>query len=113
MKNEVNLGAPVPEIFTRLAAIRTEEGDTEDALRLYDTAREFLAQRIRWNPFFGNLTIMKGMIRDIYKLRTFEPEHIRFYDLYYILRKPALVRFTYYNEEAEPEIHEVEGSGRR
>ena len=27
---------------------------------------------------------------------------------YYILRNPALVRFTYYNEEAEPETHEVE-----
>ena len=51
---------------------------------------------------------MKGLIRDIYELRTFDPEDIRFYDLYYILRKPALVHFTYYNVEAEPETHEVE-----
>ena len=106
--NEVNLGAPVPEIYTRLAAIRTEEGDSEEALRLYDEAKDFLAQRIQWNPFFGNLTIMREMILDIYKLRAFEPDDFSFYDLYYVLRKPALVRFTYYNEEAEPETHEVE-----
>ena len=108
VENALNLGAPLPEIFTRLAAIRAEEGDSGEALRLYDAARNFLAQRIRWNPFFGNLTIMKGLIRDIYELRPFDPEDIRFYDLYYILRNPALVRFTYYNEEAEPETHEVE-----
>ena len=34
---------PLPEIFTRLAGIRTEQGDTEEALRLYDIARNFLS----------------------------------------------------------------------
>ena len=102
------LGEPLPEIFTRLAKIRTEEGKNGEALQLYDAARDFLAQRIRYNPFFGNLNIMKWMIWDIYKLRPFDPEDFSFYDLYYVLQKPVTVHFTYYTEEMEPEIHEVE-----
>ena len=67
------LDEPLPEIFTRLARIRVEEGNAKDALRLYDTAKEFLAERIQCHPFFGDLNIMKWMIEDIYKLREFAP----------------------------------------
>lgn len=86
----------------------SKEGDITEALYLYDVARDFLAQRIRWNPFFGNLNIMKWMIWDIYKLRPFDLEDIGFYDLYYMLQAPALVRFKYDNLEIETETHEVE-----
>ena len=108
IKDATNLGAPLPEIFTRLAKIRTEQGRTDEALHLYDIARDFLAQRIRWNPFFGNLNIMKWMIWDIYKIRKFNSVDFGFYDLYYILQKPARVRFTHYKSISELEIHEVE-----
>ena len=66
VKDSYRLDDPLPEIFTRLAGIRSEEGNITEALRLYDTARDFLAQRIRSHPFFGDLNIMKWMIRDIY-----------------------------------------------
>ena len=62
-------GDPVPEVFTRLAAIRAEEGKTEKALCLYDTAREVLSRRIQDHSFFGDRNIMKWMINDIYRLR--------------------------------------------
>ena len=53
-----NLEDPLPEVFTRLAKIRSEEGSAEEALRLYDIASDFLSQRIQYHPFFGNLDIM-------------------------------------------------------
>lgn len=104
------LGDPVPEVFTRLARIRTEEGKMEEALRLYENARNFLEQRIRVNPFFGNLNIMKWMIEDIYKLKAFDEEDMRLYDLYYALRTPVRVSFVFELERHEVEAVEEDGS---
>lgn len=98
-----NLEDPLPEVFTRLAKIRSEEGSAEEALRLYDIARDFLSQRIQYHPFFGNLNIMKWMIADIYKLRKFAPSVMSLFDLYHVLSVPAKVQFTF---EGLP--HEVE-----
>ncbi len=95
--------APVPEIFTRLAAIRTEQGRTDEALALYDRARTALSRRIQDNPFFGNLTIMKWLITDTYKLRPFDWEDFGLYDLFELLRAPVRIRFQF-----EDEPHEVE-----
>lgn len=53
VKDAYDLEAPLPEVFTRLAKIRTEEGKTDEALALYDEARDFLAQRILTPPFWG------------------------------------------------------------
>ena len=104
------LGDPVPEVSIRLAKIRTEEGKTEEALRLYENARNFLEQRIRVNPFFGNLNIMKWMIEDIYKLKAFDEEDMRLYDLYYALRTPVRVSFVFELKRHEVEAVEEDGS---
>ena len=93
----------VPEIYTRLAGIRTEEGKTDEALELYDQAREELTWRIMNNPFFGNLTIMKWLIADVYALRTFDPDDIDLYDFYYLFQKPCTVRFKLDGEQYEAE----------
>ena len=50
---------PLPEIFIRLAKIRSEEENKEEALRLYDRARKVLSKRIQAHPFFGDRNIMK------------------------------------------------------
>ena len=109
VKNARMLDDPLPEIFTRLAKIRSEEGKPDDALELYDKARDFLSQRIRYNPFFGNLNIMKWMIWDIYKLREFDPDFMELYDLYYVLEKPVKVRFVFDDKEHEVESVKEEG----
>lgn len=103
------LGDPVPEVFTRLAKIRSKDGKVDEALKLYDIARDFLAQRIRANPFFGNLSIMKWMIGDIYKLREFDSEFMNLYDLYYLLLKPVKVGFTFKDDEYSVEAVEENG----
>jgi len=105
VSNARRLDAPLPEVFTRLAGIRVEEGQELAALTLYDIARDFLSQRIRMHPFFGDLNIMKWMIRDIYKLRPFDRESFGLYDLYDLLQSPVRVRFSF---EGEP--HEAEAS---
>ena len=97
------LWEPLPEIFTRLAGIRNAEGHPQEALRLYLDARDFLAQRIIHDPFFGNLNIMKQMINDIYQLQAFDPADCSLFDLYWVLREPNLVRFRY-----DEEVHTVE-----
>ncbi|MBQ6384621.1 MAG: sel1 repeat family protein [Lachnospiraceae bacterium] len=86
---------PLPEVFTRLARIRKEQGRPEEAADLYLRAKVFLAQRIRYHPFFGNLNIMKWLIDDLYEIIEFDPGYIDFYDLYYVLRRPAGVSFFY------------------
>lgn len=105
VRKESMLWEPLPEVFTRLAAIRAEEGRTDEALDLYDRARDFLSQRIRCGSFFGDLSIMKWMIESIYKLREFDPDAVGLYDLYYIFRSPAKVSFFF-----EDRMHEAEAS---
>ncbi len=104
-----NLFDPVPEVFTRLARIRKEEGRLEDAANLYLRAKDFLAQRIRYNAFFGNLNIMKWLIDDLYEIIEFDEDFFDFYDLYYILKSPHKVTFMY--EEQVMKLESVmEGS---
>lgn len=94
-----NVFDPVPEVYTRLARIRTEEGKEEDAVNLYLKAKDWLAQRIRFNAFFGNLNIMKWLIDDLYELIKFDEEWFDFFDLYYLLKTPNKIKFFYEDEE--------------
>lgn len=112
VKKATYLFDPLPEVFTRLASIKAEEGDEDQAIQLYLRAREFLAQRIAVNPFFGNLNIMKWLIEDLYKLIYPEADDINFYDLYYYLRSPIIICLRYANDyytvaavEEDEEIH--------
>lgn len=100
-----NVFDPVPEVFTRLAKIRTEQGNRKEAVRLYLYAKDFLAQRISFSHFFGNLNIMKWLIDDLYQLIKPEPEQMDLYDLYHYLKEPCKITFMYDEEE-----HEVEAA---
>lgn len=93
VKNARYLGDPLPEIFTRLARIRTEEGKNEEAVMLYLQAKDFLAQRISYNDFFGDLNIMTWLIDDLYKLIPFDRESFDFFDMYYLLTSPCEITF--------------------
>ena len=84
---------PLPEVYTRLARIREEEGRPDDALALLQEAKPFLAQRIRYSGFFGDLSIMKGLIEHMYTLTEPDPDDLDLYDLYELLRSPCRVGF--------------------
>ena len=109
VKNASYLGDPLPEIFTRLARIRTEQGKTDEAIQLYYSAKDFLAQRISYNPFFGYLNIMMWLEDDLYKLVDFDARSFDLYDLYHLAKAPVRVRFYFDGKAQEWEVVEEDG----
>ena len=103
VKDMDNVFDPVPEVFTRLAKIRTSQNRKEDAVELYLHAKGFLAQRIRHNAFFGNLNIMKWLIDDLYEIIEFDEDVMDFYDLYHVLKTPHKISFMYEGREYSAE----------
>ena len=101
---------PKPEVLTRLAAIRQSQGRIDEAVRLYMDARDFLAFRIRYNPFFGNLNMMGWLIRDLYELVLVDYADLRLFDMYEVLTRPTKVRFMYSRKSHEMEaVEESDG----
>lgn len=98
IKGASYLEQPFPEIATRLARIRQEQGNKDEAVSLYLQARDFLAQRIKYNPFFGNLNMMMWLIDDFYKLVEFDKDDFDLFDLYWLLKTPNKVTF-YFDEK--------------
>lgn len=105
-----NLYDPLPEIYTRLARIRTEQGRYEEAVNLYYNAKEFLSQRISYNAYFGNLNIMMWLIDDLYNLVEFDRDNFGLYDLYYLAKSPVKVRFYFDDREQIWEVTEENGN---
>jgi len=93
-----NVFDPIPEVYTRLARIRKDQGKVNDAVNLYLNAKRVLAQRIGINAFFGNLNIMKWLIDDLYEMMEFDEDFFDFFDLYYLLKTPHKILFEYNGE---------------
>ncbi len=91
-----NVFDPLPEIYSRLAKIYQKEGKTEEAIQLLLTAKDFQGQRLKYNGFFGDLTIMKYIVLDLYDLIEFDSENMDLFDLYYVLKYPAKVLISIY-----------------
>lgn len=109
VRDASSLWAPLPEIYTRLAKIDSEEGRVQEAVELYDSAKDFLAQRLRCSGFFGDLNIMKWMIDDLYALTEFDDDNFDFYDLYYLLKSPCTVTFRFGNRHYSVKAVEENG----
>ena len=109
VKDIDNAYAPIPEIFTRLASIRKKEGKTDEAIRLYLEAKEVLALRIENNPFFGNISIMKYLIQDLYNLKAIDKNNIDLFDLFELLKNP--VHISFYCDEEEHFVESIEEDG--
>lgn len=102
-------GAKV-DIFVRLARIRKEQGDNDEALRLLLDAKSMLADELEFNQFFGDLNVMKWLTEDMYTVTEFDRADFDLYDLYYLFREPVMVRFRYEGKEYEIEaVQEDEG----
>lgn len=86
---------PLPELCTRLAGIREKEGDIQEAIRLLREGKSMLSSRIGYNPFFGNYSIMRGLIHDLYRLTPLDKNNFDLFDLYELMKEPVKVRFTY------------------
>lgn len=89
----------VPEIYSRLAKIYVEEGNEDQAIQLLLIAKEFQSQRLIYSQFFGDLTIMKYIVNDLYSLIQFDPDYMDLFDLYYALQKPCKVAIEILGED--------------
>lgn len=84
----------LPELELRQAEILLKtKNDKKSALDLLQDARERMAMRLFYDPFFGNFSIMKSIVSDIYQLQEFTMDYMDLYDLYYVLEKPCTVTF--------------------
>lgn len=101
----------IPEIYTRLAKIRSKERKTDEAIELYRKAKEELAYRIEHNAFFGNINIMKWLIEDLYKLTGIDMDNIDFYDLFELLKRPIKISFYSDDDDKEHIVEAVEEDG--
>ncbi len=101
----------IPEIYTRLAKIRSKEGRTDEAIKLYREARKELAFRIFHNAFFGNVNIMKWLVEDLYKLTGIDMDNIDLFDLFELLKKPIKIKFFCDSDEHEHIAEAVEEDG--
>ena len=86
---------PLPEICIRLAYIRECEGKADEAVSLLIEGKSMLGSRIGYDHFFGNFSIMENMVDSLYRLKKFDRNKFDLYDLYYLLKKPVKVKFTY------------------
>lgn len=98
IKNATNVFAPLPEIFSRLAKIYKKEDNWKEAVSLLAYAKNFLAQRLQYTHFFGDLTIMKYLVLDLYSLIELDEEDVDIFDLYYIAQYPFKVEILYMDE---------------
>lgn len=99
IQGATNTFDPVPEIYSRLAKIYVEEGNEDQAIQLLLIAKEFQSQRLIYSQFFGDLTIMKYIVNDLYSLIQFDPDYMDLFDLYYALQKPCKVAIKILGED--------------
>ena len=99
IQGATNTFDPVPEIYSRLAKIYVEEGNEDQAIQLLLIAKEFQSQRLIYSQFFGDLTIMKYIVNDLYSLIQFDPDYMDLFDLYYALQKPCKVAMEILGED--------------
>ena len=111
VKNERNLFAPVPQICMRLARIRTDEGRAGEAVELYLHAKDYLAQRLAVNSFFGDITNMLWLTKDLFSLVEFPYENFDFYDMMHLLsRADKRITFRYAGRTHEVRTAAEEGA---
>ena len=105
------LNEPVPEVCTRLAMIRKEEGDIDEAVRLLYQAKDFQAQRLKYNNFFGGINIMKWLIDDLYEMTEFDEYDFDLFDCMWLLRGQESVTIRFYYEGAPHTIKAIVENG--
>ena len=68
VKNSRYLNDPFPEISLRLAGIRADQGNKEEAIELLKKAKKFMAERLSVEAFWGHIEVMGRIIRFLYEL---------------------------------------------
>ena len=97
LKYTNNVQDKLPEVCLRLAEIRLDEENKDEAVRLLRQGKSWIGSRIGFDPFFGNYNIMRSFVDKLYSLVKFDINKCNIYDCYYLLKEPCRVVFTYEN----------------
>ena len=95
VKSPTYLNEPYPEVALRLAEIKLEDGDREEAVQLLKDAKDFLAERLQSGAFWGHINVMERIIKDLYDNEPFPEEDPDFYDLFRMTATPGTITFKY------------------
>ncbi|MCR5375178.1 MAG: hypothetical protein K6E71_00290 [Lachnospiraceae bacterium] len=109
VQNPKLLNDPYPEICLRLAGIRSEQGEIEEAVFLLLNAKDFMAERLSYEPFWGHIEVMGRIVRFLYKLIPFDEEDTDFYDMFYLTQTPGRYEMTRAGETVTIEVTEENG----
>lgn len=102
----LRLNIPFPEIAFRLAKIMAEDGEEDKAAMLLMRAKDFMAERLSIDPFWGYINVMGMIVRFMYEPVPFDEEFFDFYDIFYLIGKPGSCSFLYEDEKYSIEISE-------
>ena len=105
------LNEPLPEVCTRLAMIRKEEGQIDEAVRLLYQAKDFQAQRLKYNNFFGGINIMKWLIDDLYEMIPFDENDFDLFDCMWLLRGQRSVKIRFFHKDTPLTIEAIVENG--
>ena len=95
IKNNRKLYSSVPSVAIRLGKIRKDQERFEEAAELFIYAKDFLAQKLKYNAFFGNITNMKWAVEELYKVVEFDVFSFDLYDLFYLLKGPEIYKVNF------------------
>lgn len=105
------LNEPLPGVCTRLAMIRKEEGDIDEAVRLLYQAKDFQAQRLQYNNFFGDINVMKWLIDDLYEMIKFDYYEFDLFDCMWLLRWEKSVTISFFYKDTPLTIKAIVENG--
>lgn len=109
VKNPEYLNDPYPEICLRLAGIRVTQGNQDEAVKLLRKAKNFMAERLSVEAFWGHVEVMGRIVRFLYKLTPFDKRKTDFYDLFYLTEKPGKYALKYKGKKIEIVVTEENG----
>ncbi len=96
-------GTPFAEVAYRVAGIEADKGNVEKAVDLLVRAKNFLAERLYHDHYWGSIDIMQRIVNKLYELTEFDENWFNFYDMIHLAGSDRLVEFFY-----EGEIHRIE-----
>lgn len=103
------LSDPYPEVAYRLANIRIEDKDKSDAIYLLESAKCFMQQRLKYEPFWGHIELMGMIVNRLYGIRDFDYDDVTLYDLFYLIDKHKSISFKHQGEKYSIEVDKSQG----
>ena len=96
-------------VLTRMARIRKQEGNNDEAIKIFTLAKNIIVdERFSVNPFFGDINVIKWITQDIYSLKEFDYNSFDLFDVFYLLDKVHEISFKCDGKEITIQIDKKE-----